>query len=215
MIRNRKSDWPFGLLSEHHYGAIALDPPWQFRGYVKAGVPQRAAKQHYPTMSFDELAALPVSRLAKNDAAMFMWGIGSHMPQALALADHWGFTFSSKAFCWAKTRKTANDNLWDFVDDRKFPKIQDDLFWHMGLGHTTRKNSEDCWLFRKGNPKRVSKGVRELIVAPLREHSRKPDEFFDRAEALYAGPYCELFSREPRKGWSSWGNQMETFNENV
>jgi N6-adenosine-specific RNA methylase IME4 len=58
----------------------------------------------------------------------------------------------------------------------------------MGFGYWTRKQVEPCWLFTRGNPKRISKGVRQLIVEPRREHSRKPDAQYERIEALVDGP---------------------------
>ena len=65
-----------------------------------------------------------------------------------------------------------------------------------------------CLLATKGKPKRISKSVRQLIHAPRREHSRKPDEVYDRIEQLLDGTYVELFARRERKGWDSWGNEL-------
>jgi N6-adenosine-specific RNA methylase IME4 len=58
-------------------------------------------------------------------------------------------------------------------------------------------------------------GVRQLITAPRREHSRKPDETYSRIEALVDGPYLELFARNRRPGWTAWGNETEKFGEVV
>jgi N6-adenosine-specific RNA methylase IME4 len=82
----------------------------------------------------------------------------------------------------------------------------------MGAGYTTRKNVEISWLGRRGNPRRLSKSVRELIIAPRREHSRKPDEVYGRIEQFCAGPYVELFARQQRPGWLVWGDQVDRFN---
>lgn len=194
--------WPFGLLRRSTYGVIYADPPWQYQSYSVGGVPQRAEDQHYQTMTLDEMARLPVHRLAAPDCALFMWGISSHMPQALALGQHWGFTYSSKVFCWAKLNKNA------IKDGRR---CDDEAAYFMGLGHSSRRNTEDCWLFLRGNPQRQSRGVRELMVSPVREHSRKPDETYERIEALFPGPYAELFGRSRRAGWSSWGNELDKF----
>lgn len=196
-------DWPFGMLRSHAYGVILADPPWAFEGYTAAGVPQRAGDQHYGTMTHAELSALPVRRLARPDCALFMWSTSSHTPQAFALAEAWGFRFASKAFTWAKLNKNRG------VEAR----AMDAASWFMGMGHGTRRQTEDCWLFTRGAPSRVGKGVRELIVAPIRDHSRKPDETHERIEALFPGPYAELFSREARAGWDSWGNETEKFRE--
>lgn len=68
-----------------------------------------------------------------------------------------------------------------------------------------------CLLFTRGSPKRQSAAVRQLIVAPRREHSRKPEETHERIEALLPGPYLELFARTRRPGWSVWGNDTDHF----
>jgi len=57
-----------------------------------------------------------------------------------------------------------------------------------------------------------AKDVREIILAPVREHSRKPDEFFHRVERYCDGPYLELFARERRPGWDAWGDEADKFN---
>lgn len=194
--------WPFGLLRRGNYRVIYADPPWRFETYAGGSVPQRAETQHYDTATVEQLARLPVHQLAAPDCALLMWGISSHLPQVLALGAHWGFEYKSKAFAWAKLNKNAE------ADERL---AGDDAAYFMGMGHGTRKNTEDCWLFTRGNPKRLDAGVRELITSPIREHSRKPDETYERIERLFAGPYCELFARNRRPGWSSWGNQSDKF----
>ena len=194
--------WPFGLLRQSTYGVIYADPAWHYETYSGGGVPQRADEQHYDTMSVEQMARLPVSQLAKPDCALFMWGIASHLPQALQLGAAWGFTYSSKAFTWAKLNKKA-------IADKR--RCDDASAYFMGMGHGTRRNTEDCWLFTRGNPKRMDRGVRELIVSPIREHSRKPDETYERIERLFQGPYCELFARNSRARWSSWGNETGKF----
>jgi N6-adenosine-specific RNA methylase IME4 len=82
---------------------------------------------------------------------------------------------------------------------------------HFGLGHTTRKSTETCFLGRRGRPKRLSRAVREVIIAPVREHSRKPDEQYSRIEAFCEGPRLELFARQRVPGWVPWGNEIDKF----
>lgn len=212
--------WPLGLLQKGKYGAIYADPAWPFQGYLSVGIPQTKDEQHYKPMTMEDMAALPVNEIAAPNCALFMWGISSHAKHAFWLANEWGFEFSSKAFCWAKLNKNAEANAvkqwlnWSGDgDDESYPKLVDNKNWFMGMGHSTRRNTEDCWLFTRGKPKRLDKGVRELVVSPIREHSRKPDEVYDRIEKLVAGPYCELFSRSTRKGWSTWGNEKGKFDD--
>lgn len=204
-------NWPFGLLRVGAYSVVLADPAWHFEGYNTAGsgVPQRAADQHYQTMTVTDMARLPVSQLAKPDCALFMWTPASHTPQAFWLAEQWGFNFASKAFTWAKLNKNAEQILTEQKNGLlSGGSIAQDSNWFMGMGHGTRRNTEDCWLFTRGSPRRMDRGVRELIVSPIREHSRKPDEAYCRIERLFAGDYCELFSRQVRADWSSWGNEV-------
>jgi N6-adenosine-specific RNA methylase IME4 len=67
-------------------------------------------------------------------------------------------------------------------------------------------------LARRGNCRRQRKDIRELILAPRREHSRKPDEFYRRVEQYCAGPYADLFAREQRPNWATWGDECGKFN---
>lgn len=199
-----QSDWPFGLLARGGYRVILADPPWAFRGYVDKGVPQRAPAQHYGTLTASAMARLPVGDLAMMDTALCLWSTSSHTEQAFWLARQWGFRFASKLFTWAKLNRKAAE-----AGAKVNPMDADP--WFMGMGHGTRRNTEDCWLFVRGTPRRRDKGVRELIVSPVREHSRKPDEAYQRIERLFAGPYCELFSRTSRLGWDAWGNEKGKF----
>jgi N6-adenosine-specific RNA methylase IME4 len=91
--------------------------------------------------------------------------------------------------------------------------FRDDLDPFVGMGYWTRSNSEFCLLGTRGKPKRLNADVRQAIIEPRREHSRKPDCVYNRIERLVAGPYLELFARTTRPGWTSWGNQVGKFAE--
>jgi len=204
-----KNDWPFALLQPHRYKVILADPPWRYQNYASEGVPQTTETQHYPTLSLDELKALPVKSLAAQDCALLLWSTSALTDQAFELAAHWGFQFKGKAFAWSKLNP-----FWDKpeVDPRKMRKVQDDAHWMIGMGRSTRKNTEDCWLFTRGAPKRKDAGVRELIVSAIREHSRKPTEQYERIRRLYGDvPRCELFSRTAQDGFDAWGNDVGKF----
>ena len=184
----RRRREPFRGLRTGHYGAIMCDPPWSFRSWGgKTGTPHRGAHDHYVTTPEAELAALPVWELAADNCALFMWVVDSHLDAALRLGTAWGFAYKTRAFEWLKLTSTGKPNF--------------------GMGFWTRKQTESCLLFTLGKPRRQSMGVRQLIQAPVREHSRKPEEQYARIEALVAGPYCELFSRRRRPGWDGWGNE--------
>jgi N6-adenosine-specific RNA methylase IME4 len=155
-------------------------------------------------MKLPEIKALPVGDLAAKDCHLFMWTTGPNLEQAFEVMKAWGFHYSSVAFTWVKLWNSRADTL--FMTDNDFV---------IGLGHTTRKNTEYCLLGRKGSPKRRSKSVRELLIAARREHSRKPDEAVRRIEEYADGPYLELFARTSRPNWTAWGNQTDRFPEAV
>ena len=85
----------------------------------------------------------------------------------------------------------------------------------MGTGDWTRANSEPCLLATRGKPKRINADVRQAIIEPRREHSRKPDCVRGRIERLVEGPYLELFARSRCRGWDAWGNEIGKFKEVV
>ncbi|HEV8030058.1 MAG TPA: MT-A70 family methyltransferase, partial [Stellaceae bacterium] len=181
----------FDGLKRHHFGAILADPPWHFRTYSAKGT-GRGAVSHYDTMTLDDIQALPVADMAADDCALFLWATDPMLPQALDLMASWGFQYKTVAFTWAKTTKGGDG-------------------WALGCGYWTRANPETCLFGTRGRPQRLSRSVRQLIVTPRREHSRKPDEAQAGIEELVPGPYLELFARESRPGWTTWGNEAGIF----
>ena len=84
---------------------------------------------------------------------------------------------------------------------------------HWGGGYGTRANPEPCLLAKRGKPLRLDGGVHSVIMAPVGEHSEKPDEAYVRIERLYGGPRLELFARKPREGWMTWGDELPPIDE--
>jgi N6-adenosine-specific RNA methylase IME4 len=177
------------------FGAILADPPWPYATYSVKGK-GRSVEAHYNTMSIEAIAKLPVAQWALPDCVLFLWITKPNLPRAFEVIRAWGFDYKTNAFVWVKT----------------YPKIGDALFelshrYFFGLGHWTRSNPEQCLLATRGRPQRLAKDVPELIVAPIRQHSRKPDEIYDRIERLVAGPFLELFASgeaQPRRDWTRW-----------
>ena len=165
-------------LPPQKWRAILADPPWPFETY--GGGNDRAAENHYPTMTLNDIEFLPVMNLAADDALLFLWVTSDRIKDAPRVMVQWGFELVSTAFIWVKDRP--------------------------GKGYWTRKGSELCLLGKRGNPKRLSASVNEVIEAPRGAHSEKPDEVYDRIHELAPGPYIELFARRPRAGWDAWGN---------
>jgi N6-adenosine-specific RNA methylase IME4 len=172
------------------FGLILTDPPWAFETYSGPAVPQRAPSQHYRTLSINRLAALPVGQVAARDCVLLMWTYGAMLEQSLALGVRWV----------SSSKPSPSPGKLTRSGKRVF-----------GLGHWSRQQEEFVLLFTCGHPKPLSRSVRQAIDAPVREHSRKPDEIYERAEALARGPYLEMFARQRRRGWSAWGNQVDRF----
>lgn len=208
---------PFAALPRRDYQLLLADPPWAFRTHAGADrTPTqkkfREAEDHYPTMPIAAMQALDVGSIASTNALLAMWIVGSHCDAALALGQAWGFRFVTDLFYWTKQKLVRADQIDMFTGDIAEPKIS--------MGYHSRKQVEPCWLFARGKGLPVlDNGVRQLIIAPPAEHSRKPAEQYDRLARLYGGPNrtrcVELFSRTPRTGWDAWGNETGKFAEEL
>ena len=192
---------PFIGLQRGHYGAILADPPWSFEVWSKDTGNGRSAESHYSTMTMRQISRLPVDELAAKDCVLFMWACWPSIADALRIIEAWGFTYKTCGFDWMKADNTQPNFF------------QEEVPAQVGMGYWTRANTEPCLLAVRGKPKRLNADVRMGIIAPRREHSRKPDGIHERVERLVAGPYLELFARQKRPGWDVWGNQTDKFPE--
>ena len=173
------------------YQIIYADPPWSYKVYSKKGL-GRSAESHYPTMSIEDICALPVGDLADKDCALFLWVTIPCLLEGLSVLKAWGFTYKTIGFVWVKQNKKS-----------------DSLFW--GMGYWTRSNVELCILATKGHPKRVNAAVHQVIVSHIEEHSKKPQEARERIVALMGDlPRIELFARQSTPGWDVWGNEVDS-----
>lgn len=175
------------------FGVILADPAWSY-GDKK---PRGGAEHHYPTLSVAELCSLPVAELAAPDCALFMWGTYPTLPDMFTVGRAWGFEYKTIAFQWVKRNPKSGTPFY-------------------GLGRWTRGNTEGCFLFTRGKPKRISAGVSQLIEelepeildAPVGRHSAKPAAVrLKILELMGDMPAIELFARESAEGWESWGNE--------
>ena len=177
------------IISNKKYNIIYADPAWTFKTYSDKGK-GRSAEKHYSCMSIDDIYNLPVQEISKDDCICFLWVTYPLLKEGIKTMEEWGFTYKTCGFSWIKKNKKA-----------------DSLFW--GLGYWTRANNEICLLATKGKPKRVGKGVHQIVMDKIREHSRKPDCVRNRIVELCGDlPRIELFAREKIEGWDSWCNEV-------
>ena len=172
--------------TDRKYSIIYADPPWTFKTYSDKGK-GRSAERHYSCMTKKDIQELPVERISADDCILFMWVTFPTLEEGLELIKAWGFTYKTCGFTWVKRNRKSDG-------------------WFWGLGYWTRANAEICLIATKGKPKRVSRGVHQVVDARVREHSRKPDEVRDRIVALCGDlPRIELFARQRADGWDCWG----------
>lgn len=178
-------------LPGHHFQTIYADPPWEFITRSPKGK-GRSAEQHYKCLSLAEIKALPVARIAAKDCVLLMWVTDPCLRLGMDVLEAWGFKYKTVGFYWVKTNK-------------------DGVTPSTGQGFWTRANPEQCLFASRGHPKRLFKDVARLVISKRREHSRKPDEMYEKIERLIPGPYIELFGRTERPGWESAGDEVGKF----
>lgn len=198
--------WPFDNLVPFSYDLVEVDPPWSFAVWGDPVDSDRHAAGHYDLMSLAEIMDLPVRKLFCGAGLLVLWCHPSMPRQALAVLDAWNIRESTTGV-WVKTTRLGT------------PAI--------GCGYRLRNSHEPFILAAVGTPDQGTRAASSVIetfeIAPedwiirarRREHSRKPDELYERLEAVYpaARRRCRLFARSERPGWDSWGREVGTFEE--
>ena len=159
------------------YKVIYADPPWR---YANSGFDQSAA-EHYPTMSTEEICALPVSDLADEPCALYLWATAPLLPDAIEVMNAWGFEYKSHRV-WVKNKAP-------------------------GMGWWLRTNHELLLIGTRNGNAHPSEKLDSVVEAPVAKHSRKPEIFRMDIEKCHEGPRLEMFAREDFDGWEVWGNE--------
>jgi N6-adenosine-specific RNA methylase IME4 len=182
---------PFVDLHGKHFGALLVDPPWQFTNKTGKVAPEHKRLSRYSPMTLDEIMALPVAQLAAPTARLYLWCPNALLPDGLAVMAAWGFAYKTNLI-WFKVRADGGP------DGR-------------GVGFYFR-NVTEIVLFgvRGANARTLAPGRRQvnLLATRKREHSRKHDELYEIIEACSRGPFLELFARgNAHPGWTAWGDE--------
>jgi N6-adenosine-specific RNA methylase IME4 len=160
------------------YGTVYADPPWKYGNQASWA----STDDHYPTLTVEEIAALPVAALAAGEAHLHLWTTNAFLPDAFAVLRAWGFAYKS-AFVWVK------------------PQV--------GLGNYWRVSHEFLLLGVRGECPFRDRSLRSWLEADRGRHSTKPDPVRLLIEKASPGPRLELFGRRQAEGWTVWGNQVE------
>lgn len=187
------SSWFFDPLLPLHYELIAIDPPWKFKLRSAKGQ-KKSAEAHYPTMTDAEIIAMPVGQLASSNCLLYCWATAPKLPFVLECIGSWGFTYQS-FLVWRKVTASA--------------KVR------MGPGYRVRTTGEIVVVATMGNP-RQSAVPQTIFDGVAREHSRKPEEFYSLCDRVMPhARRADVFARERRAGWHSFGNELTKFDMGV
>lgn len=165
------------------FNVIVSDPPWAYT--KRAGDITHRADLPYPSMTTDAVCSLPVGDRCEPDCILWLWTTNAFMRDAYRVLDAWGFQ-EKTILTWVKDR--------------------------MGTGDWLRGQTEHCILAVRGKPIVQLTNETTVLRGPVREHSRKPDEFYALVERLCPGTKLEMFAREARPGWACWGAESTKFN---
>ncbi len=180
-----------GLGSGSPFGTVLADPPWRFHNRTGKVAPEHRRLSRYDTMTWKDIAALPVTDVVAERAHCYLWVPNALVADGLAVLESWGFRYKTM-LVWHKVRRDGRS------DGR-------------GVGFYFRNVTEPVLFGVRGQLRTLAPGRRQvnLLATRKREHSRKPDELYDVIERCSPGPYLELFARYPRPGWTSWGDEAD------
>jgi N6-adenosine-specific RNA methylase IME4 len=182
------------FLSGSRFATVLADPPWRFQNRTGKMAPEHRRLSRYGTMDLESIMALPVSEALAETAHLYLWVPNALLPEGLQVMKAWGFKYKSNII-WHKIRKDGGS------DGR-------------GVGFYFRNVTEIVLFGVRGKHSRTLKPGRSQVnylATQKREHSRKPDEFYNIVESCSTGPYLELFARGTRKNWIGWGNESENY----
>lgn len=175
---------------------ILADPPWKYRNSFDNCADWGQANRHYNTLTFNELSALPVIEHANANCILLLWCTWPMLYDGINLISKWGFEYVT-GFPWIKANDISKD-FWGKVNFRV----------RLGLGFWVKGCSEMVLIGKRGNAAPIIDPPLGLL-SPNVFHSRKPESIYEYAE-LFPRPYLELFARQKRDGWSSWGNEVSS-----
>lgn len=168
---------------EGRYRTIVIDPPWDMTKIDRDLAPNQVDFE-YPTMTLEEIKNFPMP--AHEECHLWLWTTQKFLPDCFEILKAWDFKYLVTCV-WHKNGG----------------------FQPVGL---PQYNCEFVILARRGGqPFLETKAFPTCFQAQRREHSRKPDEFYDLVRRVSPGPRIDIFSREKREGFDQFGNETEKF----
>jgi N6-adenosine-specific RNA methylase IME4 len=188
LIQKQIEDIEEGLLPDliGLFDVVSVDPPWPYEGESKNitsfdSVGRRVANP-YPEMSIEQIKNIELPLM--DNAVVLLWTTHKFLPDAFEILKEWNLDYKA-TLVWNKEK--------------------------IGMGAWFRMQCEFCLVGIKGKPYWENTLYRDIITEARREHSRKPDSFFEMIEKITMGNRLEYFSREKREGWKVFGNDINKF----
>ncbi len=170
------------ISQDKKFRCIYADPPWAYGNQAT----RAATDNHYPTMSVEDIAALPISSVAAENAHLHLWTTNAFLFDAKTIIESWGFEYKS-CMVWVKPQ--------------------------MGIGNYWRVSHEFLLFGIRGKAPFRNRSQMSWVQADRTKHSKKPEVFRNIIEKVSPGPYLELFGRKQTHGWTVWGNEVSTERE--
>lgn len=181
---DKKSQVGKAVLPLKKYRAIVIDPPWPMEKILRDERPNQF-NFDYPTMEIDEIKALPIKDMALDDGChIYLWTTQKFLPVAFEVFEAWGVHYQCL------------------------------MTWVKNVGFTPFSwmySTEHCLFGRIGSLPLLKLGMRLDFEAKVREHSRKPGEFYNIVKQVSPEPRLDWFSREPHEGFEQYGNETAKF----
>jgi len=174
-------------LPNKKYNTIVLDPPWDITMSGKnIRRKKQATKLDYPTMTLDQIKALPISDVANLGCHVYTWTTNKMLPYTFDVLKTWGVNYHL-TLVWTKHNGMTPNFAYKFATE----------FCLLGFYKKPMQKFKKCGKLNWINTN-----------AP-RKHSTKPQEFFDLVEEMSPSNYLEMFARNKRTGWDVWGNEVD------
>jgi len=166
------------------YRTIVIDPPWPVEKILREERPNQYDLD-YPTMSIEEIKAFPLRKMAFEDGShIYLWTTQKYLPVSFEVFKAWDVNYECL------------------------------LTWVKNVGFTPFSwmySTEHCLFGRIGSLPLLKMGKRLDFTGKVREHSRKPDQFYNLVAEVSPEPRIDIFSREKHDGFEQYGNEISKF----
>ena len=170
------------------YRTIVIDPPWEMARIQRTDARPRQAALDYATMTVDEISRMTMP--ASEHCHIYLWTTQKYLLSVFGVLDAWGFDHLV-TMVWKKAGGFQPVNLPQY-------NCEFVLLGRKGvLGFTDTKNFMCCFTGKR------------------REHSSKPDEFYDVVRRVSPAPRIDMFGRRSHEGFTAWGTEVGRLDNDV